>query len=272
VSETYRKTGRVVRRENDWLVRVEEAGQAVEDAGIFTCEPIGDRKSDLTVDTDAVNEAADAIARLVRPPLILERLIVSEGVAEHEFGETRWTDRTRRVHVAVTHAPHRALIDLADFSFGVIERVVAALPRIRGSRTVDRVRLAPNVGAALLPALAGQIAMQQWAAPHDGKGGWIANVPVSEELPPNWFRPSYRSRPRRAWFHLRVEPLDEIDRDLPEAIALLGPIHDRTMYLLGTHGDDVFAATVPMRSIAGAAPAAEWYPYAAGCFGAELVM
>jgi hypothetical protein len=69
-----------------------------------------------------------------------------------------------------------------------------------------------------------------------------------------------------------VEPFGDIDRDLPEAIALLGPIHDRTMYVLCVDGDEVFPAAVPLRRVTAAAPAPEWYPYAAGCFGAELVM
>jgi hypothetical protein len=272
VREVYRKTGTVVRRENEMLVRVDEAGESIEDGASFVCAPADRARASFTVDAEAVNEAANAIVAMVRPPLVLERMIVSDGVAEHEFGEKRWSERTRRIHLAIALAPYRALIDLAGFTLPVIERVVAALPRLRGSRDVTRIRMAENVGAAVLPSLIGRLPMQQWAAPHDGKGQWVANVAVDERVPPNWFRPSYRSRPIRAWFHLRVDPFGEIDSSLPEAIALLGPLHDRTVQVLCIDRNEAFAATVTPGRVFAAAPAPAWYPYAAGCFGAQLVM
>lgn len=272
MSETYRKFGRVVRRENDLLVRVDECGEAIEDAGRFTCSPVDEKRSLPNVDAGEVNDTADAIARLVKPPLTIERLIVSDGVALHRFGEIEWSERSRRIHLAIARPPYRALIDVAEFALDAIERVCESLARVGDERPAERVRLSESVGAALLPSLIGQIAMEQWAAPHDGKGAWIANVAVARDVPPNWFRPSYRTRPVRAWFHLRAQPRGAIDRTLPEAIALLAPIHDRSLRVLCADGGRAFVTTVSADRIAGVAPSNHWYPYGAGCFGAELML
>ena len=113
--------------------------------------------------------------------------------------------------------------------------------------------------------------MQQWAAPHDGKGEWIANAPVAG-APPNWFRPSYRTRPVRAWFHLRADAMGETGREMPRAIALLAPIHDRTLRILGIASRRQFIAALTVHNVVAARPAEEWFPYGAGCFGAEIVL
>src|SRR5439155_15780426 len=106
------------------------------------------------------------------------------------------SETNRRIHISIARPPDRALIDLADFSTGIIARVSAAFARLSGERERPRrVRLADHVGAAALPSLVGTMAMEQWAAPHDGKGQWIENCLVTEDLPANWFRPSYRARP-----------------------------------------------------------------------------
>ena len=270
--EVYRKFGRVVRRENEFLIRVDEAGEAVEDGGTFACAPLEQQPDALTIAPDDVNAAADAIAALVRPPLQLERLIVSDGLAFHEFGEKRWSERTQRVHVSIARAPYRALIDLADFSTATIARICKALLRVGAERSVSHVRLAENVGAALLPSLIGALPMEQWAAPHDGKGEWIENAVVDDSTPRNWFRPSYRTRPVRAWFHLRADAFGAIDASLPIAIALLAPIHVRTLRLLCTDGDAAFVATVNAARVLAAAPTETWFPFAAGCFGAEFML
>lgn len=270
--EVYRKFGRAVRRENAFLIRVDEAGEAVEDGGMFRCSPIDEARDVPAIDTDFVHSAAASILGMVRPPLSIERLIVSEGVALHEYGDERWSERSRRVHVSIARGPYRALVDCGDFSATPIARACEALARVDGERTVKRLRLANHVGAALLPSLIGRIAMQQWAAPHDGKGAWIANAEVGSGPPPNWFRPSYRVRPLRAWFHLRAEPKGEIDRDLPEAVALLAPVHNRTLRLLCIDGSRAFVTAIEATDVLAAAPSENWYPYAAGCFGAEMML
>jgi hypothetical protein len=89
---------------------------------------------------------------------------------------------------------------------------------------------------------------------------------------PNWFRPSYRLRPRRAWFHLRAAPFGEIDDHIPEAIALLAPISEREIRVLCVDRDAVYPTTVRIHRIVAARPGETWYPYAAGAFGAELML
>ncbi len=270
MKEVYRKFGRVVRRENATLVRVDEAGEAIEDGGLFSAAPIDSIGELPVVDAADVMAAADGITRIIKAPLSLERMLVSEGAAVHELGDRRWSDRARRVHLSIARAPHRVLIDLADFSLDRVERIVVAFAKARSEEPVHRIRLSPAVGAALLPHLLGSVPMQQWAAPVDGKGEWIANMPVRDGVPPNWFRPSYRARPVRAWFHLHVDDLAEIDRELPEAIALLAPIHDRTLRVLCEDRDRAFVSEINVDRVIAAKASADWFPYAAGCFGAAM--
>jgi hypothetical protein len=268
VSETYRKWGRSVRREGARLVRVDEAGEA-EEGNIFRTQPIEEAADLAAPDADAVEAAAAAIEAIVRPPLALERLFVSEANVIHEFEELRWSERLRRVHVAIARPPIRTLIDLADFRFDVIQRIAAALARAGGEREAPkRVRVAGHVGAALLPLL--RIEKMQSAAPHDGKGSPIERQRVRGQ-PPNWFRPSYRLRPRRAWFHLRAESFGEID-GAPEAIALLAPPGEHAIHVLCVDGDRVFPTVIAGRPPLAARATGTWYPYGAGAFGTELML
>ena len=269
MKEVYRKRGRVIRREREHLVRVSEAGEAVDDGTTFSVKPL-EAMHLPEIDSTAVNAAARAIEALVKPPLILERLIVSEGSAEHDCNGAKWSENTRRVHVAIARPPIRAIVDLAGFSLEVVERAVDALRRAGSERETPRhVRLAPHVGAALLPSLIGAENLEQAAAAHDGKGRPIERRRVTKSQPPNWFRPSYRARPVRAWFHLRAIHRGEVDRTLPEAIALLAPIENRTIHILC---DDGRTTTIDTSRIVAIAPDETWYPYAAGAFGAEIML
>lgn len=265
--EVYRKAGRVVRFENGVLVRVDESGEAIEEDRFFSAAPVAGEQELPSIDT---TEMLAAVAGMRHLPI--ERIVVSEGIAFHAFGHESWSEVMRRLHVSIAVPPYRALIDLATFSSATIERVAGALAKVSGERERPRrIRLADHVGAALLPHLCGRINMQQWAAPHDGKGAWVENLPV-EGQPPNWFRPSYRTRPMRAWLNLRVDPLGAVDRQLPEAIALLAPVHAGTLHVLCVDGRDVYGCKIDATAVIAAEPAAEWYPYGAGCFGAELVL
>jgi hypothetical protein len=269
VKEVYRKRGRVIRREREHLVRVSEAGEAVGDGATFSVKPLEEAHLP-EIDSTVVNGAARAIEALIEPPLVLERLIVSEGYAEHDCNGAKWSESTRRVHVAIARPPIRAIIDLADFSLEVVRRVVDALRRADGEREAPRhVRLAAHVGAALLPSLIGAENLEQTAAAHDGKGRPIERRRVTKSQPPNWFRPSYRARPVRAWFHLLAIRRGEVDRTLPEAIALLAPIENRTIHILCQDGR---AATIDSSRIVAIEPEETWYPYAAGAFGAEIML
>ena len=267
MKEVYRKVGRVVRYEHGVLVYVDESGEAIEDDHLFTAAPFEAKQELPSIDTTPMLAVVEELKRFP-----IERIVVSEGIAFHEFAHESWSEETRRLHVSIARSPYRALIDLATFSTAQVERIAGALMKVSGERERPRrIRLADQVGAALLPHLCGRIAMQQWAAPHDGKGAWIENVPVQGE-PPNWFRPSYRIRPVRAWHNLRVDPFGTVDRALPEAIALLAPVHGGTLQVLCVDRDDVYACRIDATDVIAAEPSATWYPFGAGCFGAELVL
>jgi hypothetical protein len=270
VREVYRKRGRVVRREHGHLIRVDEAGEAVDDGETFSVAPLDASTRLPEINAEEVEKFARTIEAMIRPPLSLERLIVLRGDAEHDFDGVVWSETSRRVHLSIARPPIRAIVDLADFSLDLITRVIHALGRTTRQRPRPRhVRLAPNVGAALLPSLIGSEDLEQAPAPHDGKGRPIERRRVTKSHPPNWFRPSYRVRPVRAWFHLRAIRRGEVDRALPEAIALLAPIENRTIHVLCADGA---AVTVDTSRIAAIAPEETWYPYAAGAFGAEIML
>jgi hypothetical protein len=266
MKEIYRKRGRVVRYEHGQVVRVDEAGEAIESAELFTAAPLEERMALPEVDSADVEAAARAIESLVIP----ERLHVSEGYAEHELGDVRWSERTRRVHLSITSRLERAMIDLASFELEEVRQIAEALTRMGDERRPPaQIRLAPNVTAALLPSLIGTIGIVQGAAPFDGKG-----QPIEEHGAPwlNWYRPSYRVRPTRAPFHLRATPFGEIARHTAEAIALLAPIEGNIVRVLCVDGPEVFPAAIALATVEAVGQPRGWYPYGAGAFGAEMVV
>lgn len=275
MSEVYRKFGRTVRYENGTTIRVDEAGEAIEDARTFTCRPIARSVPLPEIDPRPLDETVREIRSIVRQPLVIERLIVSEGVAEHQFEDRRWRDSIRRLHVAITFQKLRALIDLGDFELDDVRLVAGALlraePRVH---TEVRIRTAPNVSAALLPALIhlapNNIQLMQSAGGVDGKG---LPIETSRGPWPNWYRPSYRVRPVRAPFSLRATcDVKDTGEDLPRAIALLAPVERLTLEVLCIHGGEVYPATVRVARIDAVSDLARWYPYGAGSFGAEMML
>src|SRR5438034_10885343 len=104
------------------------------------------------------------------------------------------------MHLSSARAPHRMLIDQADF--GVDRELLDLFARIDGRREPPpRMTLVPRVAAAMLHSLIGRIDLQQRAGETpDGTGQPVPPRLVLGE-PPNWYRPSYRVRPLRAWFH-----------------------------------------------------------------------
>ena len=263
----------------------DDAGEATENARAVTCRPIGKSVELPTMDSRRIDDTVRAIHSIVQEPLVIERLIVSEGIAEHQFGDRRWRETTRRVHVAITCRSMRALIDLGDFELADVRLVAGALSRaVRAeartlteatTHTEARIRLAPNVSAALLPALIGvappNIRLMQSAGGFAGKGAPIETCDIASA--PNWDRPSYRVRPVRAPFSLRAScDVNQIDEDLPRAIALLAPIERLTMSVLCVRDTDVFPATVRVARIDAVSTAVRWYPYGAGSFGAEMML
>jgi hypothetical protein len=278
MTETYRKFGRTLRYENRVTLNIEESGEAVEEGQIFRCRPIPRTVDVPSIDSASVQRTVRELEVLVRSPLVLERVVVSEGIAEHQFGDRVWRETTRRIHLAIAFHSSRALIDLGDFDLSEVRAVVDALARIGDERAAPpRVRLAPNVAAALLPSLIGvvppNVHVLQSGGELDGKGQPIEPCDASRQPWPNWYRPSYRARPVRAPFHLRAtSSVTQIDADLPRAVALLAPPERLQLRALFVDGSDVFPATIRVARIDAVAEEARWYPYGAGSFGSEMML
>jgi hypothetical protein len=171
-----------------------------------------------------------------------------------------------------------------------------------------RLRLAPNVTAALLPSLVGiappNVRLVQTAGGVDGCGEPIVEVsssgflggprrssedaPPPEELRgtpgtrgteagPNRYRPSYRVRPVRMPLQLRLEcDVTAIDADRPRAVALLAPVSvvsgQLVVRVLVEDGHRAFPATVRVARIDAVSDQRTWYPYGGGSFGAEMML
>lgn len=262
--DVYRKRGRVVRWENGRIVRVNESGVAIESDERFVCHPDPDLASSAMTPLDATLVEATARAILAPEGVRIERLIVSEGEAEHTFRDRAWRESTRRIHLALAKAHLRVLIDLGDFDVDAIAPIAEALARAEESEreAPPRLRLAPNVTAALLPSLPNVV---QRAGGVDGKG---ESVEDATEPWPNWYRPSYRSRPVRMPFNLTaISEVTEIDESLPQAVALLG-----SSRMLIVDGDRVYPSAVRIARIDAISAPRRWYPYGAGVWGAEVML
>ncbi|HEX2123460.1 MAG TPA: hypothetical protein VHL59_17645 [Thermoanaerobaculia bacterium] len=267
MSETYRKRGRVVRWENGTLVRVTESGVAIEEGDVFTCHP--ERREGFPPSgEDGVIATVQQITSLI-DELTIERLIVTHGIAEHECDGRTWREETKRVHVSLVKGRMRALIDSVDD----VERIAAALARAEeGDRPAPaRLRLAPNVTAALIPSLVAlappNVRVSQSAGGVDGKG-----FPVAEGGE-GWYRPSYRIRPVRMPLNVRLHcDVTAIERDRPLAVALLAPPDGLVLRVLVEDGARVYPATVRVARIDAVAAEGVWYPYGGGSFGAEMML
>jgi hypothetical protein len=273
MTDVYRKWGRVVRYENGVTIRVEEAGEASERDGVFLAAPAQTRGPVPQLHAREVDSYVAQTLLSVRPSVI-ERLIVSAGIAHHETNGVTWTEESRRVHAALVNPPLRVLIDLASFDISVIETIASALARAGEERAApSRIRLAPNVSAALLPALVGELAMEQTGGGVDGKGQPIETRAVTSDPPPNWYRPGYAVRPVRAWINIRALPFGSIDSRAPRAVALLAPVDGMTLRVLCIDGDEVFPTALDashIGAVSGDKPA--WCPFAAGSFGVEMML
>jgi hypothetical protein len=197
----YRKWGRVARWENGTLVRVEEAGEAREENGMFLAQPIAAREQLPEVDARWVVDTARAAGEA-------ERVIVTHGVALHEYAGVRWQDETRRVHVALTRKPWRVLVD--DFDAA---RVADALARCEGERDFEHVVVPPHIRIEV------SCEKEQMPGGLDGYGRPIERRRVEGE-PPNFYRPSYRVRPIKQWMNVRVIPFGTM-QPAPKVIALV---------------------------------------------------
>lgn len=277
MSEIYRKRGRVARHEDGQTILVAEAGEAIEIGREFEARPLKETVTLPPIDASAVERVAREIQRIVKP-LTIERLIVSEGVAEHELNGVRWTESTLRIHLSITHRDFRLLIDRGDFELGDVERAVRALENVHAEREAPpRIRMRANVSAALLPSLPTiappNVELWQMAGGTDGKGAPVRQERITAPPWTNWYRPSYRARPVRMPFNLRAEcEVKVIDGDLPEAVAILAPVDGIVMRVLVAERGISYAATVRVSRIDAVADEVTWYPYGAGAFGAKMML
>jgi hypothetical protein len=273
----YRKWGSVIRYENGVFIHVEEAGEAFERDGVFQAQPAVSEPAQTRVSVP--HSARAELESFVAQTLLsvqsgrIERFIASAGITTHEINGSAWTEESRRVHISLVNPPRRALIDLASFDIELVKTVAIALARLRDGKAPKRVRLAPNVSAALLPNLIGELSMEQVGNGFDGLGQPIETRAVTSHPPPNWYRPGYAVKPVRAWMNIRALPFGAIDTNAPIAIALLAPAEGTTLRVLCVDGDDVFSATLDASHIAAVSRGEPvWYPYAGGSFGAEMML
>jgi hypothetical protein len=307
----YRKRGSVVRWENGTLVRVAESGIAVENEELFECRPESSGAVPNIEESDVI-EAARAVQNTAAAAgVAIERLIVIDGMAEHECDDRRWQDRTRRMHISLVRARTRAILDLGSFDMNDVVRVAEALARLDDveREAPPRLRLAPNVTAALLPSLIGiappNVRLLQTAGGVDGCGEAIVETSSSEflgvprgsseeptppeelrgtrgtEVWPNRYRPSYRVRPIRMPLQLRLEcevTTIDVHRDAvqPRAVALLAPVSiinsGLVLRVLIDGRDRAFPSTVRVARIDAVSNERTWYPYGGGSFGAEMML
>jgi hypothetical protein len=278
--EIYLKWGSVVRYENGVTIRVEEAGEATEANGLFAARPMPETAQTEVSGQSFVDHTLKTVQPFVAQTLLsvqscmIERLIISAGVSRHETNGVTWTEESQRVHLSLLNGHLRVLVDLASFDIDAIRSAAGALARAGDAREVPhRIRLTPNVAAALLPSLIGEIAIEQHGGGFDGRGQAIETRAVTTDRPPNWYRPSYAIRPRRAWLNLRALPFGTIDKSVPVAVALLGPVTGTMLDVLCVNGNEVFPISIDAQRIAAVShDAPVWYPYEAGSFGAEMML
>lgn len=228
----YRKWGRVVRWENGTLVRVEEAGEAREENGVFFAQPIAKREALPEVDAAWVIDTARAVGEA-------ERVIVTHGVALHEYAGVRWHDETRRVHVALTRKPWRVLVDDVD-----VAPVAAALARCEGEKDFEHLLVPAHIDIEV------NCEKEQMPGGLDGYGRAIERRRVEGE-PPNFYRPSYRVRPIRRWMNVRAMPFGTM-QPAPRVIALV----DGGKALV-EHGGRVFVTRLRVDNVIAAAESGE---------------
>lgn len=262
----YRKRGRSVRWENGTLIRVDESGWAREEGDFFECGPLSDERN---VPSRAPARDPSPNEWTLPPEIHVERRIITRGIADHEYGDARWTEETHRVHIALTRGPLRVLIDRDEDVVPIADALSRA--RFDEHEPPPRLRLAPNVTAALLPLLFDvappNVRLVQSAGAIDAYGNRV------EETSVHFYRPSYRVRPVRVPFDLRLEcDVTEIERDRPIAVALLGPIRALLLPVLIRDGAHVFPSRVRVHRIDAVSTERIWYPYGAGSFGAELML
>jgi hypothetical protein len=113
----------------------------------------------------------------------------------------------------------------------------------------------------------------QTAGGIDGSGLEIAEHPVEHQPWPNWYRPSYRARPVRAPFNVRIEPTGEDSGEPhPVAVALLGGSSVSRLRFLVDDRSQSWIVEGRLAALRLAGPPGEWFPHGAGVFGADALI
>lgn len=283
IGSLYRKAGRTFRveflRGTLSTLAVSEWGEAREEGARFVAIP---SRHEL----DADPPAAEPLLRLAEEllPLKPERFVLLGGNATHETSKRRWTEPFTRLHVSLAPAETRVSFDLGgsapgDVDLSPVLEANGLLQHLRPASTQrTAIALAPPVVASLWPALVGDVAgIVQSTHPvfrFDGDGREIRDAEPGGQWP-NRFRPSYRSRPIPAPFHLHASLPPSQEPAEFTAIALIEPfaigpteIHGRLLFREG------FAATVrfPLTALRATNAPHHWFPYVAGVYAQQTIV
>lgn len=278
MSLRYSKQGVAVRYENGVVVTARESGEAWLEGDVFHARPTAHPAASLDVDAAPVLAVVERIRSVLPSHVTIERLIASDGIAEHQYGERTWRDATRRLHASLVNGRERMLIDCGDFDVENVLESVALFGSIGPEgEPPPELRLAPRVAAAVVPMFlhdppAGVTLLQ---APRGVDGNGEPVVGTRLESPPwqNTWRPSYRVRPVRVPMHVMAEhDHREIDSSLPVAVALLRAPSSRLLRVMIRDGRRCWASEIVVERIRAIGEAQEWYPFHAGSFGAEMVL
>lgn len=261
-----------MRYENGTFVRVRESGEAVEDGMLFRCAPAPREGDAPDVDDEELRGFVGRV-QTAAANVAIERLIVTEGHAVHEFAGRSWMEKTRRVHLSLVKHDRRVLIDDDTYEMSAIDEIAPPFAKMGRERPAPPVlRLAPRVMAALTRSLIGvvppNVELRQRAGGIDGKGNPVLDSDGPEW--PNWYRPSYRLRPLRTAFNLTATcSVTEVNKDLPRAIALLAPPHGLVLDVLCVDGDEVFPTSLRIIRIDAISEPVQRYPYGPGVWAGE---
>lgn len=298
----YTKDGRSIRLEieNGVIHRLElcERGEAVERAGVFASGTLpGEPVIEPAEIPSLPGEMVESVMAMGGS---IERATLLAGAASHTFRsdhhDRQWGDQVARIHLSLVNRRHRLRCEL-DRSGRLFEEswlaelieLERALSSCRpGLEVSGPVTLEPAVSAALLAYAFGRnllpdVPLAQSPRPGeiDGKGNPITARPLpldSEDLP--WFRPSYRTPPRRIAHGVDLAtPRVTAERHTWRAIALTGdPAHHDgllrarclltrdeevtvAMLEIGQWNDEIEVVTDPER----------WFPFLAGVWGRTVI-
>ncbi|HXI14350.1 MAG TPA: hypothetical protein VNM92_17160 [Thermoanaerobaculia bacterium] len=261
--QIYRKSGTTSRVElhngRISIVEIEEIGESHDSIEHFSSRTLSTQsrsETNIGERTTAALASADQFKASVPGSLVLERLVLLSGRADHsivhEGKANEWTESFERLHISLMHpeARERVEVEVGGSSLDMIDRetitsIASLLARMDREPVTSRelnLSLEPVVAAALWAALTPWIlggapggasgpTLDQSIHPelaHDGNGLIIAPKRLFgieggarwSELP-NMFRPSYRAKPVSMPFHLRANPIRSDVHGDYEAHALL---------------------------------------------------